>query len=169
MNPLSGRTPRPAIIAIVVLAVANLAIGGIGLASQASPASPASETPEKLRDGEALSTANAMALPETYRVSLTFEEGKETMTFSTVTAMRHFSLAPAERRLRFRGRLWLQPDGRELLDFSMELGQQIAQKNGSTAVATDGSWSGSAYVESGRPIELVKNPNSTLTVTLTRQ
>ena len=118
---------------------------------------------------KALGMANARALPDTYRIALTYEEGGESLEFSTVTAMRHFSLAPPERRIRFRGRLWLQEDGRELLDFSVELGQQIAQVGSDEVVSRDGNWAGSTYVEPGRPIKIVENPNSTITVTLERR
>lgn len=124
---------------------------------------------EDTSDERALSTANARALPDTYLVALTFADGAETLEFSTVTAMRHFSLAPPDRRIRFRGRLWLQPDGRELLDFTLELGHLISQVGSDDPVSRDGKWAGSAYVESGRAIKLVENPSSTVTVRLKKQ
>lgn len=147
---LAAGTAPAAVIAVISILFAT----GIALAS------------EEVGDEKALSTANARALPNTYLVTLTYKDGGEALEFSTVTAMRHFSLAPPERRIRFRGRLWLQADGRELLDFSVELGQQVAQKDSDAVVSRDGSWSGSAYVESGRPIKIVENPTSWVSVTL---
>ncbi len=143
-------------IAIAVFALAALAPASAAFAS------------EEVGAEKTQSQANAMALPNTYLITITVDDRGSSFEFSTVTAMRHFSLAPPDRQLRFRGRLWVQSDGRELLDFSVELGQQIAQKDGAAAVSRNGSWSGSAYVESGRPIQIVKNPNSTITVSLRR-
>ena len=155
---LAASTSGAGIVALVgVIAITTMLFAvGITLAQE--------ETGVKTQN-----TANAMALPDTYVVTVSLQDHGEAFEFSTVTAMRHFSLAPPDRQLRFRGRLWVQSDGRELLDFSVELGQQIAQKDGAAAVSRNGSWSGSAYVESGRSIKIVENPNSTITVNLQKR
>ncbi len=150
-------------------AVAVLAVFAVISANSALAPTGAVFASDEVSSDKATSQANAMALTDTYLVTVTLDDRGDSFEFSTVTAMRHFSLAPPERRIRFRGRLWVQSDGRELLDFSVELGQQIAQKNGGSAVSSNGSWSGSAYVESGRSIKIVDNPDSSITVTLKKQ
>lgn len=159
-NPFicTTRSPGTTVAASAALAIITiLMLSGTALASEDGV------------DSKSRGEAHAKPLSNTYLVKLTFEDGGKALEFSTVTATRHFSMAPSERRIRLRGRFWLQADGRELLEFSLELGEQIVQPDGSSAVSRGGSWSGSTYFEPGKAIEIVKSPTSTITISLSKQ
>lgn len=143
-------------LSIIVLAAVSTVVLPAGLDAE----------PEAELDPKALHQKNSSALPHSYLVTLVLEDGDAVHQFSTVTAQRHFAVAPPERRFDFRASLRMQPDGRELLDFSVELQQQFTYGDGETSHTRVGSWKGSTYIETDRTIPIIENPNSKLTVRL---
>ena len=105
-------------------------------------------------DEEKSNSTPGTALPTTHRFTLTLVEGDETSDFSITVASRNFSLSLGEKNVAFTGRLWKLADGRDLLEYSLDYTQWIdleeggRQRRGST-------WRGSAYLENGRPVEVV--------------
>ena len=124
--------------------------------------------PEETFDTKSVQAHNARALPDAFLVTLSLEEGDQTYEFATVTASRRFTLAPPERRLDFHGNISLQQDGRELLDFTVEFQQRFprADDAGGGSFTRVGTWRGSTYVDTDREIQIIRNPGSSLTVSL---
>lgn len=129
----------------------------VAQAAEAEPAAP---------EDQSTQAASTLALPHTYLVTVTLQDFDQTFAFSTLTAQRHFSLSPAERDLQFRGRLWIQGDGRELLGFSIDFQQALPTPEHGRGHSRGSRWSGSTYFEPGRPIQVVESPDSKITVTL---
>lgn len=119
--------------------------------------------PSATVEGSKSSQGKFDALPDAYLVTLALKLDGETREFSIATASRHFTVSPPDLRLDFRGRLWRQAEGRELLDFTAELQHRIPGEENHTRV---GSYSGSTYIQPGKRTEIAKSPYSTLSVVI---
>ncbi len=139
--------------------VALLVAVGVLLGLIAGPTMPSVESVP--------SPSKHLALPDSYRITLALELNGSTREFSMLTAARHFAMEPPDVRLNFRGRLWQQDDGRELLDFVVELQHHVPDdENAHTRL---GSYTGSVYVELGKVVTIAESPYSKLSVTVRRQ
>ena len=106
-------------------------------------------------DGDKPKSTPGTALPLTHRFTLTLVEGDDSSVFSQTVASRNFSMHLGEKNIAFSGRLWSLADGRQMLEYSLELTQWVdseaggRQRRGST-------WKGSTHLETGQAVEVVR-------------